>query len=354
MQTDFLIIGQGLAGSLLGWELIQRGRRVIVIDNGKENASLVSAGLVNPITGLRFVKTPDIEELLPTACDYYRQLSAFFGQEFFIKKPMIRIFRDQVELDHCTLRQTQSAYTPYLGNLTLESQKVAPFSAPFGFIEQKQTGYLLTTKLLSCLKQYFIARNSYRQGVFDYPALQLSSSVLWKSIRANQVIFCEGHLASQNPWLSWLPLQPAKGEILTLSCQSAIPDAILNYGNWLIPTAPSKVRIGATFDREHLDIRPSKQGKETLLGALMTFNPSLAASPVVSHQAGIRPCTADKQPFIGKHPLNNQIAIFNGFGAKGSLHIPCYAGRFADYLLDHRPLPVSCDIQRYHAIHFPG
>ena len=67
MITDYLIIGQGLAGSLLAWELIQRDCKVVIIDNGKENASQVAAGLINPITGMRFVKSADVDTLLPAA-----------------------------------------------------------------------------------------------------------------------------------------------------------------------------------------------------------------------------------------------------------------------------------------------
>jgi hypothetical protein len=44
--------------------------------------------------------------------------------------------------------------------------------------------------------------------------------------------------------------------------------------------------------------------------------------------------------------------IFNGFGAKGSLQIPWYSKRFADYLLNNIPLPSACNIDRYYATHF--
>ena len=54
-KYDYLIIGQGLAGSLLTWELLQRGCKIIVVDNGLENASKVAAGLINPVTGMRLV-----------------------------------------------------------------------------------------------------------------------------------------------------------------------------------------------------------------------------------------------------------------------------------------------------------
>jgi glycine/D-amino acid oxidase-like deaminating enzyme len=354
MQTDFLIIGQGLAGSLLAWELMQRDCKVVVVDTGKENASLVAAGIINPITGMRFVKAADVEALLPAAHDCYAKLSAFFQRQFYCDKPMLRIFRDGTELIHCKKRQKQADYAPYLAEFATPDQPIAEFSIPFGLIRQRQTGHLLTVPLLACLKQFFIEHNGYRQGALDYQAIQFDSSVHWQDIAAKQVIFCEGYQGGQNPWFSWLPFQSAKGETLTLVHQVELPDAILNFGNWLIPVEPGKVRMGATFDREHLNAHPSQRGKETLLNTLTPLCTSLAQSTVVEHQAAIRPCTVDKHPFIGKHPHHNQIAIFNGFGAKGSLQIPWYSQRFADYLLNRNPLPPSCDIQRYQPTHFPG
>jgi glycine/D-amino acid oxidase-like deaminating enzyme len=95
---DFLIIGQGLAGSLLAWELIQRGCNVVIIDNGLENASQVAAGLINPITGMRFVKSADVDTLLPAAKRCYSHLADFFQQDFYIEKPMLRIFNSANDL----------------------------------------------------------------------------------------------------------------------------------------------------------------------------------------------------------------------------------------------------------------
>lgn len=354
MQTDFLIIGQGLAGSLLAWELVQRGCNVVVVDTGKENASLVAAGIVNPIMGMRFVKAADAEILLPAAHGCYNQLSAFFQQHFYCDKPMLRIFRNETELAHCKKHQKQTEYAPYLGEFSTSDHPITQFSTSYGFIEQRQTGHLSTMPLLTQLKQFFSERNAYRQTTVDYQAIQLDSVVHWQDITAKQVVFCEGYQASQNPWFSWLPLQPAKGEILTLANEALIPNVILNYGNWLLPGGSGKIRVGATFDREHIDTQPSELGKQTLLNALKPYSPHLAQSKIVAHHAGIRPCTPDRFPFIGKHPNCRQIAIFNGFGTKGSLQIPWYSQRFADTLLHNAPLPSSCDIQRYQATHFLG
>ncbi|HIV04190.1 MAG TPA: FAD-binding oxidoreductase, partial [Candidatus Spyradosoma merdigallinarum] len=46
---DFVVVGQGLAGTLLALELEKRGRRVLVVDDGwKTAASRAAAGVLNP------------------------------------------------------------------------------------------------------------------------------------------------------------------------------------------------------------------------------------------------------------------------------------------------------------------
>ncbi len=346
-MIDYLIIGQGLAGSLLAWELIQRGCKVLIIDNAQENASQVAAGLINPITGMRFVKSAEADTLLPIAKRHYSQLADFFQQDFYIEKPMLRLFRNSNELLNANKRLNNPDYQAYLGDIRPPGTSSKNLATPFGLLEQQQTGYLLTPPLLACLKTFFIAQNSYRQAEFDYRDLQLQPSLRWQDITPKQIIFCEGYRTRQNPWFSWLPFQPAKGEILTLKHQAELPDKILNYGNWLIPLNSRQVRVGATFDRENTDTQITEQGKKGLLKALGQISPNLIDATLVNHQANIRPCTLDKQPFIGSHPQHNNLLIFNGFGAKGSLQIPWYSRHFADVLLNGAALSQTCDIQRY-------
>jgi len=349
---DYLIIGQGLAGSLLAWELMQRGCKIIIIDNGKENASQVAAGLINPVTGMRFVKATDVDTLLPAAKHCYSQLADVFQQIFYIEKPMLRLFRSATELTHCLKRLDSAEYRDYLGAISPPDQPIKNIASPFGYLQQKQTGYLLTRPLLSCLKDFFIAENCYRLAAVDYRDIQMLPSLRWQDVFPKQIIFCEGHHATKNPWFSWLPFQPVKGEILTLEHQSQLPDKILNFGNWLIPLNSHHIRTGATFDRENLNTLPTERGKDELLNALKSISASLAQATLTNHQANIRPCTLDKQPFIGHHPQYPQLAIFNGFGAKGSLQIPWYSQHFVDALINSTPLPS--DIQRHYATHFTG
>ncbi len=352
MTIDFLIIGQGLAGSLLAWELINRGCNIIIIDNGKENASQIAAGLINPVTGMRFVKSTNVDNLLPTAKQCYSQLANIFQQIFYVEKPMLRFFRDDKELEQCINRTHDANYLDYLGEITHSNLTINNLTAPFGLIEQMQTGYLLTQPLLACLKEFFIARNSYRQANINYPDIYLQPTLSWKDISPKRIIFCEGHHATHNPWFNWLPFQLAKGEILTLEHQYSLPDKIINFQNWLIPLNNQQIRLGATFDRENINSLPSELGKNNLLKNLQSISPKLMPTELINHKANIRPCSLDKQPLIGHHPQYSQLSIFNGFGAKGSLQIPWYSQHFADSLIHNNFLPSN--IHRYYATHFTG
>ena len=353
MNLDFLIIGQGLAGSLLAWELIQRNRKILVIDNGVVNASQVAAGLINPITGMRLVKSQDTEQQLITATQLYQQLATEFSYPFYSEKSMLRIIRNHKELHYCHKRMHDAEYQPYLYDQLIQNQYQNIINAPLGILKQKQTGYLQTRPLLARLKSFLIQQGCYKQCRFDSHDLLIKPDVMhWHNIRTNQLIFCDGYQSMNNPWFSWLPMQAVKGEILTLFGRTDFPDKILNYGHWLIPVNQTTFRTGATFDRENINTQPTSTGKQTLLGSLASIYPGIDCSRITEHQANIRPCTQDKQPFIGCHPQHSEIMIFNGFGAKGSLQIPWYSKRFAGYLLNKTPLPPGCNIDRYYATHF--
>ena len=85
MNVDHLIIGQGLAGSLLGYRLIQADRRIVIIDPAGENASRIAGGLINPVTGMRFVKNPNAEVCLNQAKQLYQTLESTFNTPFFLR-----------------------------------------------------------------------------------------------------------------------------------------------------------------------------------------------------------------------------------------------------------------------------
>ncbi len=344
MKINYLIIGQGLAGSLLAWELIKRQKTVIIVDNGKENASQIAAGLINPITGMRLVISNNVDQLLPTAKNYYKALSEYFHQNFYVDNTMLRFLRSEREILACKKRLLQAEYHHYL------SKEISSYSLKHSLvpvIKQYQTGYLLTRPLLSALKSYFISQQAYRNEEIHYQDIELSTHLKWKDIRPENIIFCEGYHGVHNPWFSRLPFQLVKGEIITASSTKTISQNILNYGHWYIPLNSNQFRTGATFDRDNLDTKTTIEAKKNLLTSLSQVYPELSIKDRCDQHVGIRPTTLDKLPFIGNYPGHPKLHIFNGFGAKGSLQIPWYCQRFAEHLLNNQPIPDECNINRY-------
>jgi glycine/D-amino acid oxidase-like deaminating enzyme len=350
MQVDVLVIGQGMAGSLLAWTLLKHEMSVMVVDIGGQNASQVAAGLINPVTGLRLVKTTDVETLLPAAMRCYRQLQDEFKQAFFVARPMLRVLKSASERELANRRLAQSEYQAFLRAC---GAPPAYADSGYGALEQQQTGYLRTRSLLNALRDSFISRNVYRQARVDYWDVTLSPRAKWLDIEAGHIVFCEGYQGMKNPWFGGLPFQPAKGEILTCRTHSELPEPLVNFGRWLLPTGAHDFKLGATFQPGCTNATPSDAARRDLLSDLSKLLPGLEPD-VLEQQAGVRPATSDKQPFIGSHPRHSRLHIFNGFGAKGSLAIPWHAEQFALALQEQTPLPAKASVARFYDTHFAG
>ncbi len=356
VNISHLIIGQGLAGSLLGYRLIQTGHRIVIIDPATENASRIAGGLINPVTGMRFVKNPNAEVCLSHARQLYQELHSTFNTPFFLDKKLIRFFKNEEEKAAFNKRKDNPGYQGFFNHSTQNKTHLANFISPFGVIEQRQTGQVLTARLLARLQQFFITHNSYQRTRLHYNDLIIENDgIQWRNISAQNIIFCEGYHSTQNPWFSWLPFQPAKGEILTLQSTLPLPKEMISYGSWLIPEPELTFKVGATFDTKNMDCQPTVTGKKSLIRALKKINPRLGSAALVAHHAQVRPCTRDKQPFIGRHPQHRHLFIFNGFGAKGCLEIPWYSQLFYKHLTTaSASIPEPANINRFYDSHFTG
>lgn len=342
-SLDLLIVGGGLAGSLLAWLALERGLRVkLVDDHWRGSSSRIAAGLINPVTGQRFVRDPQAPELLRVALALYRRLGQRFGTRFFHPLPMFRLLLDQRASSNCERRLMDPAYR---GWLRWEPQLPSGLGPGVAGCRQRHTGYLDVAGLIRCLHDWLDHRGLWLHQALDYGALQLDGQVVgWQGLRARWVVFCEGHRVLHNPWFSDQAWQPARGEILRLRLERPPERCILNAGHWLVPSVDGDWRLGATFEPGRLDLEPDPVAGEALLASL----PRMLCEPgheLLEQQVGIRPNTRHKQPLVGCHPRHRQLVLCNGFGSRGSLLMPLWLGRLAEALaLDQPPrLAVSAD-----------
>ncbi len=329
------IIGAGLAGSILAWKLIQAGEHVQIFQHPEQtSASRVAAGIINPVTGQRLVLQNHIETLLPVAKDFYQSLEQIFHHPFYTPKPMLRVLKRKNEYAAWQKRKDDQRYQPYLSAIDGRDDAVM----------QQQTGYLDTGRLLDTLHTYFKTHGHWIDAELHAPELEQHKN--------KTIILCQGWRAMHCPYFSYLPFQPAKGEIITLASPQRLPEYMINQGKWLLPTQPNTCKIGATYETQNLDEKPSLHAKEILMQSLkaMPIQQNTGDFTLIQHQAGIRPNTMDKQPLLGFHPKVKHIGIFNGFGSKGSLLIPYYAQCMLEHILERKALPQHADIQRFSCV----
>jgi len=345
---DALILGQGLAGSLLAWTLAQRGWSVCVLDEGlASSSSRAAAGLINPVTGKRLAKTPEVDWLLPQAERFYRGLEQALGLSFLHWVPMAKLLRSTEDVQTADRRLGDPDYQAYLGPRLAPGELDPNIVAPLGALIQKGTGYLDSRSLIEHLAHRL--REDGRlvgQRVETEQLRPRNTEVKCEGLKAARLILCQGYKAMHSPLTAWLPFQPAKGEILVLESPAPLPEQILNGGRWLLPVGEQRLKLGATYDWERLDDQPTCKARRSLLESLAGLV-RLERPRLVEHLAGVRPATLDNAPFIGRHPHHPSVWIFNGFGSKGSLQIPGYAQLLADHLETGRDLPARVDVQRY-------
>jgi len=348
-DPDILIIGQGLAGSLLAWELENRGCRTLVVDDHHRGcASMAAAGLISTVTGKRMVLQNRVDELLPVARTRYRTLERDLGIPLLHDMPVLRLFVDETQRETFRRRQADPDYDAYLGPEASENE-LAGLAAPFGGGWIHGTGYLDTRPLLAALRRWLRDRDRLVETAIDPAVVRTDGKrIRCDDLGAGRVVFCDGYRAITNPWFRHLPWAGAKGEILELrlSGPSPLPPAILNWGNWLAPRTDRTFRLGATHSWEPLDEQATDSARQCLLEDLAARIPGIRAQ-IIQHSVGIRPATSTRQPLLGHRPGTPRILIFNGFGAKGGLLIPWHARAMADHLCEGAALPDSSDITRY-------
>lgn len=337
MRDEILIVGQGLAGSLLAWHLLRRGMAVRIVDAGGDNASRTAAGLVTPVTGRRWVKTPAFETYLAEAHRCYQELERQFGQRFWVERPCLRLYLNPGEREQAHRRRQDPTYAPFFGD-EIEAGG-SGLKAPHGGVWLRRTAHLETETLLDCLQRWF-----RQQGILHHQRLDPH-----KPEASAQVVFCEGWRVMHNPWFDWLPWQPSRGQILTVTATPPLPAFPCHYGIWLQPREEGRWRVGASYRWQPLTEAVRAEETAALLGRLRDCFEMPPQIEVLEVRAGIRPNTLDHHPIVGRHPQHPQVALCNGLGSKGSLLAPRVTRLLAEHLCDDAPLPPEIDLRRYHA-----
>ena len=347
-KPNFLIVGQGIAGTMVGHFLEKRGLTFQVIDCGdNRGATHVAAGLINPITGRKFVKSWHIDQLLPEAKSVYQELQKKFGIPLLKETTVVRAL-ENVEAENDWLNRCgDPMYKPYiLDHVPMNDyHDVIHRARAYGGVGQALQIDLKS--LVDHYRAYWESKGYFHSECFDFNAITFSGEkVVYKDRTFHGVIFCEGAQVKQNPFFNSLPFHGDKGEVLIVSVPGVHLPFRLKQKLFLLPLYDDIYWVGATYERHFKEIEPSKKGQDYLL----THLKALLKVPfeVVDHLAAIRPTVKDRRPFLGEHPYFKGLYLFNGMGTKGTSLAPFWAKAFVAYLVDGAKLDAAVDIARYY------
>ncbi|MEM7148166.1 MAG: FAD-dependent oxidoreductase [Verrucomicrobiota bacterium] len=200
METDYLIVGQGLSGSLLGWHLWARGQEVVFVERGDEvTSSKVAAGIVTPITGQRLVKSWRIDEFGPYAWAFYEKFGHAVGQRYFYQKPVVRFFTGEDEVEIWERKKGTGEFEGYVASeIAAGSEPVKGIEAPYGGFVMTRSGYLDVAGFVKATARYFEKerKGSVIEAEFEEGDLELGAGgegATWREVKVRKaVVFCRG------------------------------------------------------------------------------------------------------------------------------------------------------------------
>lgn len=316
-KTDFLIVGQGIAGTCVAHALQQRGKDLIVIDLPTENnSSVVAGGICNPITGNNLSLTWEADGIFEVLAPFYRSFETVLGEQFFQALPFYRRFYTIESQNQFYVKLANENFAKFVEEVPDERYK--PWiDSPLGGWQTRFSGFVQVGKLLTKYRAYLQEREAFIEQRFDYEALQVGDSYLrWNDIEANYIIFCEGLQARQNPFFPHLPFNPNKGEWVKIRIEEPYTcPAILKQGVFFLPLGEGVYQVGATYHQTPLDNTPSEVGKTELLTQLQEW--LKVPFEIIAQGAGIRPATRNRRPIVTWHETHQHIGILTGLGSKG-------------------------------------
>ena len=381
-QTRFLIVGQGIAGTMLAYSLICRGlmerEDFLLVDAGLDHSSsLISTGVLNPVVFKRMTLSWG-SELLPGAWELYEGLELFLNEQgpelqFLHKMELLHLFRDEAERRLCD--NAGPELWAHLGErFSADDRLQSVIAGKYGGVLVNDSGWVESQPLLKAFRSYLHANNQLIEAELELEDLSFREG-LWQGpqedISFNKIILCTGiqyrysfdyRLPDHD-----LPFYPVKGDILTLhlpGLEGKIASTERIIGNKVmlqpLPGQRGFFRVGSSYIRDFSNTAPSPEGIRWILSELAAMGLASKAEleqAMRMRQAGIRPASRNRLAYLG--PLHasektaglydheQRVLVFNGLGTRGFMLAPGLSEKLADYLLDSVPLPQELAAWRH-------
>ncbi|WP_420639846.1 glycine oxidase ThiO [Candidatus Poriferisocius sp.] len=341
-NPDIVVVGGGIIGLAVAWQLQRDGAEVVVLDPAPgSGASHAAAGMLAPIHeaywGEDHILTlnlaasrawPAFADALGTeAVDYRRDgmLMAAFDAD------------DKALLDNTGDLHDQKGL-PVERLRSRECRAREPLLAPavrggvYSPLDHHVNPRLVVAELLHRVPTLAVAATEVapRRVVTD----------------DGRVLGCQQVVVAAGAWTGRLlevPIRPIKGQIIRLIgppelLRLPVRGVVRGSSVYAVPRSNGEIVVGATQEEQGFDTRVTAGGIHQLLWDVLTLLPGLSELEMVETWAGLRPGAPDNAPIIGIG--NDGIAYAAGHYRNGILTAPITAAAVAA-VVQRRESPVD-------------
>lgn len=327
---------------MLAWQLHKAEQDFIVYASPeKSTASAVAGGLINPITGLRFVKTWLADELFPFAEKTYLEIENELNISFFQPIQILRTTENIASLNDWQSRAQSESFRDYVFSVaealeaTKKEELLSKIPNAIGAVGIRGAAKIETKTLLNSLRTFFeeekkLTRKDVSENGFS---------------ENETVIFCEGKYVTKNALFSAIPVKLVKGHYLVCEIPELKIDFVLHGKATIIPQPDGLYRIGSTYQWTFDDDKIEETQVSELTQMLReTIDLPFEIKEVL---VGIRPASQDRRPILGSLPASPNHYIFNGLGTKGFSLAPYFASQLCEHILTGKELAKEVDVRRF-------
>jgi D-amino-acid dehydrogenase len=339
--ADVVVIGGGIVGSSLAYELVTAGASTVLVDRHEPGrATAAGAGILTPETN----RHPD-EAFFHFGMDagrHYRSLVERLADDGITDtgyQTTGSILVAERPGDDAVMEEAVELVGRRSPTLVreIDPQEVGPLFPPLGPVRRalyNPAGCRVDGRVLNDA----LTRAAVSRGLRTVHAGVTGIDVDGSDGTARGVTTTDGVVpagavvVAAGAWSAELsstlgvtiPVTPLKGQIVHLALPHtdsrhwAIVQPVLGF--YLVPWPDGRVACGGTMEAAAgFDHRPTADGLHQLLREGLRSAPGLAQATVVEVRVGSRPATPDDRPILGRLPGWDNVYVASGHGAEGLL-----------------------------------
>lgn len=355
-RTEILIIGGGVIGCAIAFELARKGRKVTVIERNEPGceASNAAAGILGPqleasgpgpLLDLKlagkalFAHTADLLRRETGIDVEYRSIGVLY-----------LILSESEEAQARQRLDWQQNLGLKVSHLTADEALAAePCAAPHvrGALYYPDDHQINNVQLVKAL--YQDARIHGATFSLGNPATAIlvegdrvrGVSTPCGDWEADTVVICAGSWSAQLSRLCGLkiPLTPARGQmVLTSSTNTPLRKVVAHGGCYVVPRVNGEILVGSNVEFVGYDKRVTASGVHDILSHAFVAVPSLSQESLLATWAGLRPHCQDGLPILGAIPGTRGGFLATGHFRNGIL-LSLITGRvMAQLILGEPPM----------------